>query len=66
MNFSPITSFTPSGMCPFSIFCTFEIKSVAPFGASATPMRYYCTCRYVRSCFEQRFHEANHPKALCF
>jgi hypothetical protein len=22
--------------------------------------------RYVRSCFERRFHEANHPEALCF
>jgi hypothetical protein len=25
-----------------------------------------CRNRYVRSCFEQRFREANHPKALCF
>jgi hypothetical protein len=22
--------------------------------------------RYVKSCFEWRFHEANHPEALCF
>jgi hypothetical protein len=28
-------------------FWTFAIKSMAPSGASATPMRYYCTCRYV-------------------
>jgi hypothetical protein len=25
-----------------------------------------CKNRYIRSCFEQRFHEANHPEALCF
>jgi hypothetical protein len=25
-----------------------------------------CKNQYVRSCFERRFHEANHPKALCF
>jgi hypothetical protein len=25
-----------------------------------------CKNRYVRSCFERRFREANHPKALCF
>jgi hypothetical protein len=25
-----------------------------------------CKNRYVRSCFEQRFHEANHPEALFF
>jgi hypothetical protein len=25
-----------------------------------------CKNRYVRSCFEQRFREANHPEALCF
>jgi hypothetical protein len=24
-----------------------------------------CKNRYVRSCFERRFHEANHPEALC-
>jgi hypothetical protein len=25
-----------------------------------------CKNRYVRSCFERRFCEANHPEALCF
>jgi hypothetical protein len=25
-----------------------------------------CKNRYVRSCFERRFHEASHPEALCF
>jgi hypothetical protein len=25
-----------------------------------------CKNRYVRSCFERRFHETNHPEALCF
>jgi hypothetical protein len=25
-----------------------------------------CRNLYVRSCFERRFHEANHPEALCF
>jgi hypothetical protein len=25
-----------------------------------------CRNRYVRSCFERHFHEANHPEALCF
>jgi hypothetical protein len=25
-----------------------------------------CKNRYVRLCFERRFHEANHPEALCF
>jgi hypothetical protein len=25
-----------------------------------------CMNRYVRSCFERRFREANHPEALCF
>jgi hypothetical protein len=25
-----------------------------------------CKNRYVRSCFERRFSEANHPEALCF
>jgi hypothetical protein len=25
-----------------------------------------CKNRYVRSCFERHFREANHPKALCF
>jgi hypothetical protein len=25
-----------------------------------------CKNRYVRSCFERRFREANHPEALCF
>jgi hypothetical protein len=28
-------------------YWTFAIKSAAPSGASATPMRYYCMCRYV-------------------
>jgi hypothetical protein len=25
-----------------------------------------CKNRYIRSCFERRFREANHPEALCF
>jgi hypothetical protein len=25
-----------------------------------------CKNHYVRSCFERRFHEDNHPEALCF
>jgi hypothetical protein len=25
-----------------------------------------CKNRYVRSCFERRFRDANHPEALCF
>jgi hypothetical protein len=25
-----------------------------------------CKNRYVKSCFERRFREANHPEALCF
>jgi hypothetical protein len=29
-------------------------------------LREACKNRYVRSCFEQRFREANHPEALCF
>jgi hypothetical protein len=28
--------------------------------------REVCKNRYVRSCFERRFREANHPEALCF
>jgi hypothetical protein len=33
---------------------------------SLRDLRRVCTNRYVRSCFEWRFHEANHPEALCF
>jgi hypothetical protein len=29
-------------------------------------LRSACKNRYVRSCFERRFREANHPEALCF
>jgi hypothetical protein len=29
-------------------------------------LRRVCKNHYVRSCFERRFHEANHPEALCF
>jgi hypothetical protein len=29
-------------------------------------LREACKNRYVRSCFERRFCEANHPEALCF
>jgi hypothetical protein len=29
-------------------------------------LRSACKNRYVRSCFERRFHESNHPEALCF
>jgi hypothetical protein len=29
-------------------------------------LREACKNRYIRSCFERRFREANHPKALCF
>jgi hypothetical protein len=29
-------------------------------------LRHACRNRYVRSCFEWRFREANHPEALCF
>jgi hypothetical protein len=29
-------------------------------------LREACKNHYVRSCFERCFHEANHPKALCF
>jgi hypothetical protein len=47
MNFSPRSSSTTSRMWPFSIFRTFAIKYATPSGASATPMRYYCTCRCV-------------------
>jgi hypothetical protein len=33
---------------------------------SLCDLREACKNRYVRSCFERRFHEANHPEALCF
>jgi hypothetical protein len=33
---------------------------------SLRDLREACKNRYVRSCFEQCFHEANHPEALCF
>jgi hypothetical protein len=33
---------------------------------SLRDLREACKNRYVRSCFEQRFHKANHPEALCF
>jgi hypothetical protein len=33
---------------------------------SLRDLREACKNRYVRSCFEWRFCEANHPKALCF
>jgi hypothetical protein len=33
---------------------------------SLCDLRSACKNRYVRSCFERRFHEANHPEALCF
>jgi hypothetical protein len=29
-------------------------------------LREVCKNRYIRSCFERRFREANHPEALCF
>jgi hypothetical protein len=29
-------------------------------------LRSACKNHYFRSCFERRFHEANHPEALCF
>jgi hypothetical protein len=29
-------------------------------------LRRVCKNCYVRSCFERRFREANHPEALCF
>jgi hypothetical protein len=33
---------------------------------SLRDLRETCRNRYVRSCFERRFREANHPEALCF
>jgi hypothetical protein len=33
---------------------------------SLCDLREVCKNRYVRSCFERHFCEANHPKALCF
>jgi hypothetical protein len=33
---------------------------------SLRDLRDACKNRYVRSCFERCFHEANHPEALCF
>jgi hypothetical protein len=33
---------------------------------SLCDLRSACKNRYVRSCFERCFHEANHPEALCF
>jgi hypothetical protein len=33
---------------------------------SLRDLRDACKNRYVRSCFERRFHDANHPEALCF
>jgi hypothetical protein len=33
---------------------------------SLRDLRDACRSRYIRSCFERRFHEANHPEALCF
>jgi hypothetical protein len=33
---------------------------------SLRDLRSVCKNRYVRSCFERRFREANHPEALCF
>jgi hypothetical protein len=33
---------------------------------SLRDLREACKNRYVRSCFERRFHEANHPETLCF
>jgi hypothetical protein len=33
---------------------------------SPRDLREACKNRYVRSCFERRFREANHPEALCF
>jgi hypothetical protein len=33
---------------------------------SLRDLRSACKNRYVRSCFERRFCEANHPEALCF
>jgi hypothetical protein len=33
---------------------------------SLRDLRDACRNRYVRSCFEWRFHEANHLEALCF
>jgi hypothetical protein len=33
---------------------------------SLRDLRDACRNSYVRSCFERRFHEANHPEALCF
>jgi hypothetical protein len=33
---------------------------------SLRDLREACKNRYIRSCFERRFHEANHPEALCF
>jgi hypothetical protein len=33
---------------------------------SLRDLRSACRNHYVRSCFERRFREANHPEALCF
>jgi hypothetical protein len=33
---------------------------------SLRDLRSACKNRYVRSCFERRFREVNHPEALCF
>jgi hypothetical protein len=33
---------------------------------SLCDLREVCKNRYVRSCFERSFREANHPEALCF
>jgi hypothetical protein len=33
---------------------------------SLRDLRDACRNHYVRSCFERRFREANHPEALCF
>jgi hypothetical protein len=37
-----------------------------PLHVSLRDLRSVCKNRYVRSCFERRFREANHPEALCF
>jgi hypothetical protein len=74
MNFSPRSSSTPSRMSLFSIFRTFALKSAVPSGASATPMRYYCTCHCMIFMMRARISTPGrdlsgasaHLEALCF
>jgi hypothetical protein len=77
MNFSPRSSYHSIKDVAIFYFLNLRNKICGTFRricnsdevllhVSLRDLRSACNNCYVRSCFERRFREANHPEALCF